>query len=469
LEKDKHHTEGDDKDKEKEPKKSKRDKEKDKESKKHDKSKDDKHSSKLRPSGKHMTRHQSRLLEKRKPPSFQANAKVSEPKVFQPIPEDVKAKLGKHGLSSAEIDDFVSDPKNANALLQWTESPQTHEATSKFRSSKQKSEHIITASKSPKKGVAAPPLDAIESVITHTGNPTPAYTELKKIGQGAYGVIYKAKEKSSNSHVAIKEIIIQEEVQIKLISSEISIMKKIHHPTIVDFKGAWKKDAGTVWVIMELMDGTVLSKLLGHIKLQFEHIARITLSILEALKYLHENNILHRDLKSDNILINAKGQVKLSDMGSALVLSNRLERRTSVVGTPYWMAPEVGKGVGYSFAADIWSLGIIVQEMVEGEPPYIDEPPLKAIYLISTQGVPPLKDMDSVPWQILSFLELSVTEFEDERFSAEDLLSHELVEKPCSDQQIAALVIQCAEQIEKEDREMEEYISSLQSQLTDSL
>ena len=129
---------------------------------------------------------------------------------------------------------------------------------------------------------------------------------------------------------------------------------------------------------MELMDAGCLTEILGpDIDFPETHIAYVCKNILQALSYLHRNNKLHRDIKSDNVLMNTKGEIKLADFGFAVGLTQEENRRKSVVGTPFWMAPELIRGSAYDGSVDIWSLGITALEMADGEPPHYHDAPLK--------------------------------------------------------------------------------------------
>ena len=97
-------------------------------------------------------------------------------------------------------------------------------------------------------------------------------------------------------------------------------------------------------------------------------------------------------MKSDNILLNDQGEVKLSDFGLTIRLSNASEQRTSKVGTAFWMSPELIQGDGYTNKVDIWSFGITLLEMADGEPPFFKEPPLKALMLIRNGASPTVRN-----------------------------------------------------------------------------
>lgn len=117
-------------------------------------------------------------------------------------------------------------------------------------------------------------------------------------------------------------------------------------------------------------------------------IAYILQQILIGLNSLHAKRQLHRDIKSDNILLTAKGDIKIADFGFAIQLTKERMNRKSIVGTPAWMAPELVKRSDYNEKVDIWSLGMVAFELFQGEPPYLRMPHLKALYCIVTKPPP---------------------------------------------------------------------------------
>ncbi|XP_063022452.1 serine/threonine-protein kinase PAK 1-like isoform X1 [Melospiza melodia melodia] len=143
---------------------------------------------------------------------------------------------------------------------------------------------------------------------------------------------------------------------------------------------------------------------------------------LQGLDFLHANDVIHRDVKSDNILLRTDGSVKLADFGLATQLTPEQSRRCSVTGTPWWMAPEVVTGQPYGPKVDIWSFGIVGIEMIEQEPPYLGESSGTATYLIATVGTPQLRQPKLLSALLRDFLSCCLQTDEEQRWSAKELL-----------------------------------------------
>lgn len=193
---------------------------------------------------------------------------------------------------------------------------------------------------------------------------------------------------------------------------------------------------------MELMIGGSLTDLCDiKVSIKESIIAYICREILQALSFMHKEHRLHRDIKSDNILISHEGDVKIADFGFAIHLTSEQNKRTSVVGTPYWMAPELIRGLEYDSKVDIWSLGITAIEMAEGEPPLLNEPPLRALLLITTSPSPTLSSPSprglpngtNINWSsnFLHFLSQCLQIDPKKRSSADMLLMHPFMSQAC--------------------------------------
>ncbi|NXC52013.1 PAK3 kinase, partial [Aleadryas rufinucha] len=124
-----------------------------------------------------------------------------------------------------------------------------------------------------------------------------------------------------------------------------------------------------LWLVMEYVDGGTLTSVLVRVFIEESVIAAISRECLKALDFLHSKNVIHRDVKSDNILLGMDGSVKLTDFGLCAQLTPERRMRCTVLGSTYWVAPEILKRKEYDTQVDIWALGIVAIEMLEGEPP----------------------------------------------------------------------------------------------------
>lgn len=257
-------------------------------------------------------------------------------------------------------------------------------------------------------------------------DPNAIYRDLVKIGQGASGGVYTAYENGTNKCVAIKQMVLEEQPKKELIINEILVMKGSKHKNIVNFIESYLLRSD-LWVVMEYMEGGSLTDIVTHNVMSEKQIGAVCRETLEGLRFLHSKGIIHRDIKSDNILLSMDGAIKITDFGFCAQIKEYNLKRTTMVGTPYWMAPEVVSKKEYGPKVDIWSLGIMTIEMIDGEPPYLNETPLRALYLITTIGTPKLNDPDSLSDTLKSFLNFCLLVDPEKRGDADVLLNDRFI------------------------------------------
>ncbi|KAI9738820.1 MAG: signal transducing kinase of the PAK [Cirrosporium novae-zelandiae] len=288
------------------------------------------------------------------------------------------------------------------------------------------------------------------NAICTSGDPTKKYRNFNKIGQGASGGVYMAYEVATNQCVAIKQMNLENQPKKDLIINEILVMKDSKHKNIVNFMDSFLRQ-GDLWVVMEYMEGGSLTDVVTYCEMEEPQISAVCKETLNGLQHLHSKGVIHRDIKSDNILLALDGNIKLTDFGFCAQINESHNKRTTMVGTPYWMAPEVVTRKEYGRKVDIWSLGIMAIEMIEGEPPYLTESPLRALYLIATNGTPRFAKENTLSPIFRDFLYFALKVDPEKRASAHDLLRHPFIQTAWPVKTLAALV-QKARQHRAEER-----------------
>lgn len=262
----------------------------------------------------------------------------------------------------------------------------------------------------------------LRTIVT-VGDPKKKYTKFVKIGQGASGVVNSAIEIATGNEVAIKQMNLSQQPKKELIINEILVMRENKQANIVNYVDSYLV-CEELWVVMEYLAGGSLTDVVTETCMDEGQIASVCRECLQALDFLHGNGVIHRDIKSDNILLGLDGNVKLTDFGFCATITPEQDKRSTMVGTPYWMAPEVVTRKQYGPKVDIWSLGIMAIEMIEGEPPYLNENPLRALYLIATNGTPELQHPERLSPVFRDFLNKTLEMDVDKRPTARELLMH---------------------------------------------
>uniref|UniRef100_A0A4W5R0B3 Myosin IIIB n=1 Tax=Hucho hucho TaxID=62062 RepID=A0A4W5R0B3_9TELE len=274
-------------------------------------------------------------------------------------------------------------------------------------------------------------------------DPSGDWDIAETIGKGTYGKVYRVNNRKDGSQAAVKVLDPINDVD-EEIEAEYNILRTLsNHPNVVKFYGMFYKSddlsGGQLWLVLELCNGGSVTDLIKGLLMRGQRllepvIAYILYGALLGLQHLHNNRIIHRDVKGNNILLTTEGGVKLVDFGvSAQLTSARLRRNTSV-GTPFWMAPEViaceqQYDSTYDARCDVWSLGITAIELADGDPPLSEMHPVKALFKIPRNPSPTLRNPEEWCRSFSHFIAQCLIKDFETRPSVTHLLEHPFIKQ----------------------------------------
>lgn len=264
--------------------------------------------------------------------------------------------------------------------------------------------------------------------IVRRENPKLHYSHLTSIGAGGFGEVFTGEAVTDGKKVALKVMAgaMNAEFLAKH-TNEIEAMRRLNHANIVAFEDVfyWENQ---FWLVMEYCDGGTLENLYQEVFLSESEIAHFIRQICLGLHYLHMQQLAHLDIKAENILLNLNGATKIGDFGLVREVSGDRDTLTSMVGTSYWMAPEVIQRKPYGQKVDVWALGCVCLELAEGKPPRHELGSLRAMFLTATHGPPTFNSHpdNGHPWsdKMIDFLKQTMHMDPRRRPTAAQLLEH---------------------------------------------
>ncbi|KAG0475481.1 hypothetical protein HPP92_015167 [Vanilla planifolia] len=263
------------------------------------------------------------------------------------------------------------------------------------------------------------------------------FEAVKVIGKGSGGVVQLVRHKFTGTFFALKgiQMNIQETVR-KQIVQEIKINQASQCPHVVVCYHSFYHN-GIISLVLEYMDRGSLADIIKQVKTILEpYLSVLCKQVLKGLVYLHrERYVIHRDIKPSNLLVNHKGEVKITDFGVSAVLASSMGQRDTFVGTFNYMAPERISGGSYDYKSDIWSLGLVILECAIGSFPYKqienEESPLSFYELLQSivEEDPPSAPSDQFSPEFCSFISACIQKDPVKRISSLELLSHPFIKK----------------------------------------
>ncbi|XP_010388257.1 serine/threonine-protein kinase Nek4 isoform X2 [Corvus cornix cornix] len=265
--------------------------------------------------------------------------------------------------------------------------------------------------------------------------PLAAYCFLRAVGKGSYGEVSLARHRQDRKQYVIKKLNLRSASrrEKRAAEQEAQLLSQLRHPNIVTYRESWQGDDGHLYIVMGFCEGGDLYHKLKEQKgklLPENQVVEWFVQIAMALQYLHEKHILHRDLKTQNIFLTRTNIIKVGDLGIARVLENQYDMASTLIGTPYYMSPELFSNKPYNYKSDVWALGCCVYEMATLKHAFNAKDMNSLAYRIIEGKLPPMPK-DYSP-QLVEIIQTMLSKKPEERPSVKSILRQPYIKQQIS-------------------------------------
>ncbi|XP_058700601.1 serine/threonine-protein kinase Nek4 isoform X2 [Poecile atricapillus] len=265
--------------------------------------------------------------------------------------------------------------------------------------------------------------------------PLAAYCFLRAVGKGSYGEVSLARHRQDRKQYVIKKLNLRSASsrERRAAEQEAQLLSQLRHPNIVTYRESWQGDDGHLYIVMGFCEGGDLYHKLKEQKgklLPENQVVEWFVQIAMALQYLHEKHILHRDLKTQNIFLTRTNIIKVGDLGIARVLENQYDMANTLIGTPYYMSPELFSNKPYNYKSDVWALGCCVYEMATLKHAFNAKDMNSLAYRIIEGKLPPMPK-DYSP-QLVEIIQTMLNKKPEERPSVKSILRQPYIKQQIS-------------------------------------
>uniref|UniRef100_A0A8C5R5E7 Serine/threonine-protein kinase Nek4 n=1 Tax=Leptobrachium leishanense TaxID=445787 RepID=A0A8C5R5E7_9ANUR len=221
------------------------------------------------------------------------------------------------------------------------------------------------------------------------------YTFIRSVGKGSYGEVSLVRHRGDGRQFVVKKLNLQNAPrrERKAAEQEAQLLSQLKHPNIVAYKESWEGDDGLLYIVMGYCEGGDLYRKLKDQKgklLPEDQVVDWFIQIAMAMQYLHDRHIMHRDLKTQNIFLTRSNIIKVGDLGIARVLESQYDMASTLIGTPYYMSPELFSNKPYNYKSDVWALGCCVYEMATLKHAFNAKDMNSLVYRIIEGKLPPM-------------------------------------------------------------------------------